>query len=131
VRRSAGWKLLHSLWIVPALLFGLGTWLSFGYIAARHRRLSWLIAAAAYLVLGVTAFALIGSGPEQVKATETGPIQTDIGMVIGLLAWPAGVLHALWVNMTVRLPLLERADHDRWAGGPPVTAPSPGSRPFR
>jgi serine/threonine protein kinase len=129
-QRSTTWKLVHSLWILPTLLFGLGTWLSFGYIAARHRRLSWLLAAAAYLVLAVTAFALVGSGPEQVSASDMGPIQTDIGMVIGLLLWPAGILHALWINMTVRLRLRDQKDHDRWEGAAPVITARPfaGSR---
>jgi hypothetical protein len=106
LQRSGGWKLVHSLWIVPTLLFGMGTWLSFGYIAARHRRLPWLLAAIAYLVLAVTAFALVGSSPETDNGSDT--VQTTIGMVIGLLLWPAGFLHALWVNGTVRLRLRDQ-----------------------
>ncbi|MCW2917193.1 MAG: serine/threonine protein kinase [Actinomycetia bacterium] len=113
VRRSGAWKLVHSLWILPTLLFGMGTWLSFGYIAARHKRLSWLLAAAAYLVLAVTAFALIGSSPEARNASDADPVQTTIGMVMALLLWPAGFLHALWVNTTVRLRLRDQKDPDR------------------
>jgi hypothetical protein len=29
-------------------------------------------------------------------------------LVIGLVLWPAGFTHALWINFTVRLPLLTK-----------------------
>ncbi|HCU92126.1 MAG TPA: hypothetical protein DHU96_05075 [Actinobacteria bacterium] len=101
------WTLVHSLWVLPTLLFGMGTWLSFGYIAARHQRLSWLIICIVYLVLAVTAFALAGSGPE----VGNGPIpaEANAGMIMGLVLWPLGFIHALWVNFTVRLPLRARS----------------------
>lgn len=100
------WTLVHSLWVLPTLLFGMGTWLSFGYIAARHQRLSWLIICIVCLVLAVTAFALAGSGPE----VGNGPIpaEANAGMIMGLVLWPLGFIHALWVNPTVRLPLRAR-----------------------
>jgi hypothetical protein len=103
--RGAGWTFTHSLWIVPALLFGVGAWLSFAYIATRHRRLSWLVVAAVYLVLPIIAFALIGTAAEPKTPFEDDPLQTTIGVVLILLLWPAGFIHALWVNVTVRLPL--------------------------
>ncbi|MCW2897783.1 MAG: serine/threonine protein kinase [Streptosporangiaceae bacterium] len=122
--RSGGWKLAHSVWILPTLLFGMGTWLSFGYIAARHRRLAWMLASIAYLLLAVTAFALVGSSPETGNGPET--VQSTIGMVIALVLWPAGFLHALWVNTTVRLRLRDQESLNRWDVAPPV----PGSAPF-
>jgi hypothetical protein len=91
--------------MLPTLLFGMATWLSFGYIAARHRRPTWLVAAVAYLVLAVVAFALVGSAP----ADKDTP-QSTAGMVLGLLLWPAGIIHALWVNATTRLRLREHYD---------------------
>ncbi|MCO6008859.1 serine/threonine protein kinase [Actinoallomurus purpureus] len=100
-----GWKVRHSLWTLPTLLFGMGTWLSFGYLAVRHRRPSWLATAAVYLVLAVLAFVLVGSGPDN----DTDTAQTTVGMVLGLLLWPAGIIHALWVNATTHLRLLEPA----------------------
>jgi uncharacterized membrane protein YqaE (UPF0057 family) len=102
-RRGVGWTLVHSLWVLPALLFGMGTWISFGYIAARHQRRSWLIAGVGYLVLAVTAFVLVGSGPE--SGTGPGSGRTIAGLVLALVLWQAGLIHALWVNFTVRLPL--------------------------
>jgi serine/threonine protein kinase len=102
-RPGVGWTLVHSLWVLPTLLFGVATWLSFGYIAARHQRLSWLVAGATYLVLAVTAFALIASGPDPGNGSESA--QTIAGIVIGLVLWPTGFIHALWVNFTVCLPL--------------------------
>jgi Protein kinase domain len=101
--RTPGWTVRHSLWLVPTLFFGLGTWLSFGYIAARHRRASWAIAAVAYLVLAVTAFILLGTAPD----TGNGPlpVQADVALPIGMVVWLGGIVHALWVNFTVRLDL--------------------------
>jgi len=101
-QRGAGWTLGHSLWVLPTLLFGMGTWLSFGYIAARHRRLSWLVAGVTYLVMAVTAFALLASSPDAGNGPE--PAQATVGLVIGLVLWAAGIIHALWVNFTVLLP---------------------------
>lgn len=101
--RAAGWTFRHSLWLAPTLLFGLGTWLSFGYIAARHHRLSWAIAAVVYLLLAVTAFLLVGTAPDSGNGPL--PAQADIGLFLGLVVWLAGIVHALWVNFTVRLDL--------------------------
>jgi serine/threonine protein kinase len=129
--RSVGWKLLHSLWLLPTLLFGMGTWLSFGYIAARHRRLSWLFTAVVYLVLGVTAIALAGSGPDKATELEPDPMHTTIGVAMLFLLWPAGVLHALWVNMTVRLRLRAEKDSDPMNFAVPDAAPFAQSYPFR
>jgi hypothetical protein len=112
VPRGARWTFTHSLWIAPTLLFGAGAWMSFAYIAARHRRLSWLVVAAVYLVLPVTAFALIDTGPEPTNPLENDPLQTTIGVVMILLLWPAGFIHALWVNVTVRLPLRGRMEDE-------------------
>lgn len=102
-RRAAGWTFRHSLWLAPTLLFGLGTWLSFGYIAARHHRLSWAIAAVVYLLLAVTAFLLVGTAPDSGNGPL--PAQADVGLFLGLVVWLAGIVHALWVNFTVRLDL--------------------------
>jgi Protein kinase domain len=102
-RRAAGWTFRHSLWLAPTLLFGLGTWLSFGYIAARHHRLSWAIAAVVYLLLAVTAFLLVGTAPDSGNGPL--PAQADVGLFLGLVVWLAGIVHALWVNFTVRLGL--------------------------
>ena len=104
-RNDAGWAVRHSLWLLPALLFGgLGAWLSFGYIAARHQRLPWLAAAAAYLALTVAAFVLTAVSPD----SGSGPLPAPAIIGVSLLAalWPAAIIHALWVNFKSRLPLL-------------------------
>jgi hypothetical protein len=49
-------------------------------------------------------------------------------MVIALLAWPAGLLHAFWVNMTVRLWLRDQKDSDHWEDAAPVTGTPPFAR---
>jgi len=102
---DARWIVRHSLWLLPILLFGgLGAWLSFGYIAARHQRLPWLVTAAAYLALSATAFTVTAVGPD----TSSGSLAVvnDIGACLLLAMWPAAIIHALWVNSKSRLPLL-------------------------
>jgi hypothetical protein len=59
-------------------------------------------------VLAVTAFVLIGSAPE--TRSEGLTDQVTIGMAIGMILWPAGFLHAFWVNATVRLRLRDQKD---------------------
>jgi hypothetical protein len=102
-RRTPGWTLRHSLWLAPTLLFGACTWLSFGYIAARHHRLSWAVAAVVYLSLAVTAFVLIGLAPGNYNAPL--PVASDVGLGMWLATWLVGIVHALWVNFTQRLDL--------------------------
>jgi Protein kinase domain len=113
-RRGGRWTLVHSLWVLPSLVFGMGTWLSFGYIAARHRRVSWLLAGVGYLALAVAAFALLDTAPE----SQSGPlpVSATVGLLLALVLWPAGVIHALWVNFTVRLPLRARGPGPARAG---------------
>ena len=102
---DAGWTIRHSLWLLPTLLFGgLGAWLSFGYIAARHQRLPWLAAAAVYLALSVAAFAVTAVGPDPSSGRLA--VVNDIGACFLLALWPAAIIHALWVNFKSRLPLL-------------------------
>jgi hypothetical protein len=113
-RRGGRWTLVHSLWVLPSLVFGMGTWLSFGYIAARHRRPAWLLAGAGYLGLAVAAFALLDTAP----GSGTGPLPASAtaGLLLALVLWPVGVIHALWVNFTVRLPLRARGPGPARAG---------------
>src|SRR5207244_6219802 len=94
------------------LFGGFGAWLSFGYLAARHRRLSWLVVAGAYVVLTVAAFAMVGNGPE----SGSGPMRVDEIIGVSLLAalWPVAIIHALWVHFALR-------------PGRPPELPEPGS----
>jgi hypothetical protein len=104
-RDGTGWTVRHSLWLLPTLLLGgLGAWLSFGYIAARHQRLSWLALAATYLALAVAAIVLIGLSPDN----GNGPLAVlgAIGVWLLIALWPVASIHGLWVNFKTRLPLL-------------------------
>jgi serine/threonine protein kinase len=103
--QSTGWRLRHSLWVLPTLFFGLTTWLSFGYLAVRHQRLWWLAPAAVYFALAVVTFLRMANSP------DTGDdFTTDDVITISLwtLAWPVGFVHAIWVNFTVHHRLLAR-----------------------
>jgi hypothetical protein len=122
---GAGWKLRHSLWMLPIVPFGLGTWISFGYIGARHQRRSWLVAAAVYLILDVLGLVFVVMSP------ISGP-ETDWGLIAGFLflaMWPAGVIHALAVNFGTRLPLLAATGTGRLPAGGRDRAASLAARP--
>lgn len=113
-RKGTGWAVRHSLWLLPTLLFGgLGAWLSFAYIAARHQRLSWLASAIAYTALAVVALVLLGVGPD----SGNGPLPATavIGLYLLVALWPIAIIHALWVNFESRLALLAT-----WPGWPRV-----------
>ncbi|MGE5133613.1 MAG: serine/threonine-protein kinase [Gemmatimonadota bacterium] len=120
-RRPGGtsWVVLHSLWVLPSLLFGLGTWLSFGYIAVRHWRLRWAFIGLCYLIADVWAFVMAGSGP--INGPNTA--EQNLGVSVLVILWAAGFIHVLWVNFTTRLALRARLSNR-----PPVTAPSPWRR---
>ena len=95
-----GWTLRHSLWIVPALLFPWGAWLSFAYVGVKHGRRSWVIAALVYFVVPAVGLALAAiSGFTSVQST--------VGLILWTMPWPAGFIHAVIVNFGTRLPLLK------------------------
>lgn len=97
LRDDAAWAGRRGWWMLPALLFGgFGAWLSFGYLAARHRRLPWLVAAATYVGLTVTAFVLIVVSPNSGNGPLT--VSAIIGVSLLVALWPAAIIHALWVN---------------------------------
>ena len=104
-RQGTAWRVWHSLWILPAVLLGgLGAWLSFGYIAAVHRRWAWLAAAVVYFVVGVGGFILVAISPS--NGTGPGTWQETAGLIGFALVWPVALVHGLWVNFSVRLPLM-------------------------
>jgi Protein kinase domain len=105
--RGAGWTMRHSLWILPTLVFGWFAWVSFGYIGAKHQRRSWLIAAVAYFVVPAAGFVFILTGQSSGHGIF-GPAWLDAGLVLWVLPWPVGFIHAVIVNFNTRLPLLKR-----------------------
>jgi hypothetical protein len=100
--RRAGWR---GWWMLPTLLLGgFGAWLSFGYLAARHRRLPWLMVAGAYAVLTVAAFAMVGNGPDSGNSPMR--VEEIIGLSLLVALWPVAIIHALWVHFALRAPRL-------------------------
>ncbi|WP_200842163.1 serine/threonine-protein kinase [Actinomadura sp. K4S16] len=91
-RRGFGWKLGHSLWMVPTLAFGFLTWLSFLYIGVRHRRRAWLITAALYGVSTVASGAFIVTTTDEKGVTSTPAALFWLALFLG------GVMHAAGVN---------------------------------
>jgi serine/threonine protein kinase len=100
--RSTRWTIRHSLWLLPTLVFGWFTWLSFAYIGIKHGRSAWLIAALVYFVTPAVGIGLAGT------STSLNSAQTDIGLVLWIAPWPIGFIHAVIVNFSTRLPLLKR-----------------------
>jgi hypothetical protein len=91
--------------MLPTLLLGgFGAWLSFGYLAARHRRLPWLMVAGAYAVLTVAAFAMVGNGPDSGNSPMR--VEEIIGLSLLVALWPVAIIHALWVHFALRAPRL-------------------------
>jgi hypothetical protein len=78
--------------------------LSFGYIAVRHGRRQWLVIGAIYLALMIAGVSLLVTAPN----TGPWPVTATAGLVIVFVIWPTGFIHALWVNFTVRLPLVTK-----------------------
>jgi hypothetical protein len=74
--------------VVPSLVFGLFTWLSFLILGIRARRRDWILAGAAYGVYSALAFFALGR-PE-VERDDTA--NALLGMAL-LLAWFGGALH--------------------------------------
>lgn len=62
-----GWKFGHSAWMVPALIgFGIFSWVSFAYVAARTRRQSLIALAIAFFI----ASAVASFWPEDLENTQ-------------------------------------------------------------
>lgn len=100
VSYDPAWALRHSLWLVPSVfLGGLGAFLSFGYIAARHRRVTWGVVAVSYLAVWMTAFISTAYSPES-------SVTSSVSVALLLSTWPVAIAHVLWVNITSRLPLV-------------------------
>ncbi len=90
-RRPVSWNLWHSLWMLPALLgLGMVSWVSFGYIAARARKLSFALLTVVFFVGSVIGF--MWNSNQQPGSTASG------GFLF--LLWAAGILAALAVNPT-------------------------------
>ncbi|MFI6866829.1 hypothetical protein [Nocardia sp. NPDC050406] len=126
--RDWGWRVLHSLWVLPSLLcFGFTTWMGFLYIGIRTRHRVWLMSAFAHFAGAVLLITLIiVSGPTKseidsgaAQRTATQEMFNNFGAACLFVLWLAGVVHSLIV-----LPQFWRALDQRQA--PPPMAPYPG-----
>lgn len=86
-----GWRIQHSLWMLPAIVgLGMVTWASFGYLAARVRRTSYLL-----LTLWFFIGAVIG-----IIWTSIEPAGQAVSGGFVFLLWAGGILAAVIVNPT-------------------------------
>jgi hypothetical protein len=111
--------------VVPFLTLGFFTWAAFGYAAARVR--SWLFGGAAigYLVTMIVFCAVIMSVPEDTgKPSPQRTILDVIGIVLLLMMWPAGTLHALLLRQRFAHELAGQAA----SGAMSVPIPEPVQR---
>jgi len=74
--------------VVPSLVFGFFTWLSFLILGIRARRRDWILTGGAYGVYSALAFFALGR-PE-VEQDDTANLLVGIALV---LAWFGGALH--------------------------------------
>ncbi|WP_161594997.1 helix-hairpin-helix domain-containing protein [Verrucosispora sp. SN26_14.1] len=116
------WRVLHSWWLLLPIV-GMSCLGGFGFlfVGLKARRAAWWVSGIAYLVLGWTAFILVG---------ELGETVTDWAVGGVLAIWMTSIVHALVINPSW---LRWRAGYRPWyaePGGPypPVAlAPPPGA----
>jgi hypothetical protein len=112
---SVGWRVRHSWWLLlPLLGFGCLGGAGFLYVGLRARRPSWWIPGIAYLVLGWTAFILIGETDEESALS-------DWAVGAALAIWVAAVTHAALINPAW---LRWRAGYRPWYQNQPAPPPS-------
>lgn len=92
---SWGWRLVHMLWVVPAIVgAGLFTWCGFLYIGTKARNRRWLALAAAWLLYAVVAGVLVAPHTGQDQPVPFWPatyvaVGYFAGIVSTLMAVPA------------------------------------------
>ncbi|MFI7026067.1 ComEA family DNA-binding protein [Micromonospora sp. NPDC049900] len=116
------WRMLHSWWLLLPIV-GMSCLGGFGFlfVGLKARRAAWWISGIAYLVLGWTAFILVG---------ELGETVTDWAVGGVLAIWVTSIVHALVINPAW---LRWRAGFRPWyaeqqgAYPPGTLAPPPGA----
>jgi len=90
--RSRLWELEHSWWLVLIVVsFGVLSWASFGYIAARTGKRVWFAWAAFYLLLAVVSVVLVGS-----YGVDTW--QAGLGTFGIIACWAGSFVHGLSIR---------------------------------
>ncbi|MFE6919672.1 helix-hairpin-helix domain-containing protein [Nocardia sp. NPDC057663] len=93
---SPRWRILHSLWILPAFVLGMLTWASFFYIGARTGKRAWLIAGLVYLLVLIGIFVGVEhSGPTVAEVAAGAPPKTGQERIVD--TWTTGVIFANWI----------------------------------
>lgn len=101
--------------------FGFGVWCSFLYVGVRTRHRGWLLSAALYLVLLLSAFAFNATGLD--SAGNEDPTMSAIAAALLLLTWIAGAVHARVIHDSVRDRMTLAKEQGRHPGrqhGPPA-----------
>lgn len=98
---SAGWLLLHSLWLIPVFAgFGRATWVGFAVIGVLALRTSWLVTAGVYAAAAA--------------ALPFVPLPDAVAIGYPAL-WVAGIVHALLVGPAwLREAWRRREAGERW-----------------
>ncbi len=87
------WRYRQSIWVLPAFVFGIFTWLSFFIVGFTARRRDWILTGAAYSVYSALFFFAL-SRPE-IESDDTANALLGIAVMV---AWIGGVIQALVVN---------------------------------
>lgn len=113
-----GWRIKNSLWLLlPILGFTCFSGFGFLYIGLRAKRPAWWIPGILYLVVGWTAFVILGS-------LEPRTIAANTGAAVVLALWAGGILHACLINPSwLRWRAAQIPWHDQ-SGTPHSAGPS-------
>jgi hypothetical protein len=91
--RTLFWRLFHSFWLLlPVGGLGCVGGLGFLYVGVRARRASWWLAGVIYLVLGLSAFVIVG-----IAGKGTAVASAAAGVWFAL--WLVSIVHACIVNV--------------------------------
>src|SRR5690606_28849676 len=118
------WRVRHSWWLLLPLL-GCSCLGGFGflYVGLRAKRPAWWLPGIVYLIVGWTAFIVVGE-------VEPETIAADISVGVMLATWVGSIFHACLINPAW---LRWRAAHTPWYQRPPLapppTWPGPGASP--
>ncbi|MEI6621736.1 MAG: DUF2510 domain-containing protein [Actinomycetes bacterium] len=92
-RPSVGWRLLHSLWLLPTILsVGLFAFVSFLYVGIRARKVTWIVVGGVCFILTVYMLYL---SDQSTKAKV--PLSAWGGTLI-VVVWIGGTVYGLTIN---------------------------------
>ncbi|WP_284753521.1 helix-hairpin-helix domain-containing protein [Curtobacterium sp. ME-Dv--P-122a] len=131
---SRSWRLRHSSWVLWSVLtFGLVNAVGFWIVAAKTKRLAWILIAVGWTVIDVLVWVLSSVVDTGTKADPSDSIESTLVGLFVLANWAGGIVHAFLLRKSW---LRWRAHHQPGAwysssdrsNGAPTHQPMPMSR---